>query len=150
VRSKKTIKTLFPVVASGLIIFLFLYASLSKIFAFKTFVGEINNQPLPNSWTPFLSIAIPGCELLICGLLLFEGSRLIGFWISLVFMGVFTAYAAFILLHGFSYIPCSCGGVIEKLTWTQHLILNLFYVLLSAAAIRVQKAGASIASPAKP
>jgi|ERR1700722_6830902 len=139
-RPKKTIKSLFPLIASGLIIFLFLYASLSKLFDFKTFVGEINNQPLPNSWTPFLSVAIPGCELLICGLLLFDRSRLLGLWISLVFMSLFAGYAAAILLHGFSYIPCSCGGVIEKLTWPQHLILNLFYVLLSVIAIRVEKA----------
>ena len=132
-------KPILVTLIAALIILLFLYASLSKILSFHQFVGEINNQPLPNSWTPFLSVAIPAAEVLISVLVAFERTRLAGFWLSLFFMSVFTVYAIVILLHGFSYIPCSCGGVIEHLTWPEHLLLNISYVVLSGLGIRLQR-----------
>lgn len=124
---------------SSLLIMLFMYASVSKFLDFKMFTGEINNQPLPNSWTPFLVWFIPCSEIAISLLLLFERTRLAGFYVSLVLMSVFTIYAGLILFHVFPYIPCSCGGVIRKLTWPQHLALNLFYVILSILGIILQR-----------
>jgi putative oxidoreductase len=132
-------KQAFIEVAAALMILLFVYASVSKFLAFHQFIGEINNQPLPNSWTPFLVWTIPGSEILISILLIFERTRLVGFVASLVFMSVFTIYTLIILFHGFSYVPCSCGGVIEKLTWGQHLALNLFFVCISALSILLQR-----------
>jgi putative oxidoreductase len=123
----------------ALLILLFLYASISKFLDFKTFIDQMNNQPLPNSWTPFLVWAIPLSEIAISIALLFEYTRLLGFYASLILMTVFTLYTGIVLLHLFPYIPCSCGGVIRKLTWTQHLILNLCYVSLSILGIILQR-----------
>jgi putative oxidoreductase len=123
----------------ALLIMLFLYASISKFLDFKTFIDQMNNQPLPNSWTPFLVWAIPGLEIAISLSLLFEYTRLLGLYASLILMILFTVYTGIILLHFFPYIPCSCGGVIQKLTWTQHLILNLSYVSLSLLGIILQR-----------
>src|ERR1700735_5679553 len=122
----------------ALLILLFLYASISKFLDFKTFIDQMNNQPLPNSWTPFLVWAIPLLEIAISIALLFEYTRLLGLYASLALMILFTVYTGIILLHFFPYIPCSCGGVIQKLTWTQHLILNLFYIALSGIGIILQ------------
>ena len=124
---------------SALLIMLFLYASLSKFLDFYTFTGEMNNQPLPNSWTPFLVWFIPCSEILMCIALLFERTRLIGFYASLFFMSLFTIYSIFIVLNFFGRIPCSCGGVIKRLTWTQHIVLNLFFVALSISGIVLQR-----------
>jgi uncharacterized membrane protein YphA (DoxX/SURF4 family) len=122
----------------ALLILLFLYASISKFLDFKTFIDQMNNQPLPNSWTPFLVWAIPLLEIAISIALLFEYTRMLGLYASLALMILFTVYTGIILLHFFPYIPCSCGGVIQKLTWTQHLILNLFYIALSGIGIILQ------------
>ena len=122
----------------ALLIILFLYASISKFLDFKTFIDQMNNQPLPNSWTPFLVWAIPLLEIAISIALLFEYTRMLGLYASLALMILFTVYTGIILLHFFPYIPCSCGGVIQKLTWTQHLILNLFYIALSGIGIILQ------------
>jgi putative oxidoreductase len=124
---------------AALLIMLFLYASLSKFLDFKTFTGEMNNQPMPNSWTPFLVWFIPCSEVAIALALLFEYTRLLGLYASLVLMTLFTVYTLVILLHFFSYIPCSCGGVIKKLTWRQHLVFNLFFVALSVFGIILQR-----------
>lgn len=124
---------------SALLIMLFLYASVSKFLDFKTFTGEMNNQPFPNSWTPFLVWAIPLSEIAIALSLIFERTRLVGLYTSLVFMSFFTVYAGAILLHFFSYVPCSCGGVISKLNWRQHLVFNLFFVALSIIGILLKR-----------
>jgi putative oxidoreductase len=124
---------------AALLILLFLYASVSKFLDFKRFIDEINNQPLPNSWTPFLVWGIPFLEIAISAAVAFEYTRLLGFYAALVMMILFTIYSILILTHFFPYIPCSCGGVIRKLTWPQHLILNLLYVALSILGIILQR-----------
>jgi putative oxidoreductase len=124
---------------AALLILLFLYASVSKFLDFKRFIDEMNNQPLPNSWTPFLVWGIPFLEIAISAALLFEYTRLLALYASLVLMTLFTIYAIMILAHFFPYVPCSCGGVIRKLTWPQHLVLNLFYVALSVLGLILQR-----------
>jgi putative oxidoreductase len=122
----------------ALLVVLFLYASISKFLDFKTFIDQMNNQPLPNSWTPFLVWAIPLLEIAISITLFIEHTRLLGLYASLLIMIIFTFYTSIILLHFFPYIPCSCGGVIQKLTWPQHLILNIAFVFLSILGIVLQ------------
>jgi len=124
---------------SALLILLFLYASMSKFMDFHTFIGEMNNQPLPNSWTPFLVWFIPCSEILMSIALLFERTRLPGLYVSLGFMSLFTIYSIIIILNFFGRIPCSCGGVIKRLTWKQHIAFNLFFVVLSIAGIILQR-----------
>ena len=124
---------------SALLIMLFLYASISKFLDFQRFIGEMNNQPFPNSWTPFLVWTVPSFEIAISLVLIFESTRMVGLIASLVLMTLFTIYTAVILLHFFDYVPCSCGGVIRKLSWPQHLVFNLFFVALSVIGIILQR-----------
>ena len=124
---------------AALLILLFLYASVSKFLDFKRFIDEMNNQPLPNFWTPFLVWGIPFLEVAISAALIFEYTRLLAFYASLILMTLFTIYAIMILAHFFPYVPCSCGGVIRKLTWPQHLALNLIYVALSVLGLVLQR-----------
>jgi putative oxidoreductase len=126
-------------IISSLLILLFLYASVSKWLAFKTFIGEMNNQPFPNWMTPFLVWSIPFIEVLIAIGLIFEKSRVQSFYASLILMLAFTIYTVAILSHAFKYVPCSCGGVIRKLTWPQHLFFNLFFVGISILGIILKK-----------
>jgi putative oxidoreductase len=126
-------------IISSLLILLFLYASVSKWLAFKTFIGEMNNQPFPNWMTPFLVWTIPILEVLIVVGLIFEKTRVQSLYASLFLMLAFTIYTVAILLHSFEYIPCSCGGVIRKLTWPQHLFFNLFFVGISLLGIILKK-----------
>lgn len=124
---------------SALLIMLFLYASISKFLDFQTFIGETNNQPLPNSLTPFIVWTVPSLEIAIALALIFERTRLTGLYASLIVMLLFTIYTGIILMHFFRYIPCSCGGVIKKLTWNQHLVFNLFFVTLSILGIILKR-----------
>lgn len=118
-----------------LLILLFLYTATSKWLDFHRFTGELNNQPLPNRFTPFLSWAIPITEITIVLFLLFPFTRQAGLWMSLVLMSLFTGYTGLVLLNVFERVPCSCGGVIRLLTWKQHLYFNLFFTGISLAGI---------------
>jgi len=122
-------------VICSLLVLLFLYTSLSKWLAFKTFTGEMNNQPFPNWMTPWLVWILPVGEVLIVLALLFEKTRMKGLWASLILMSLFTIYTALILLKVFKRIPCSCGGVIKHLNWNQHLVFDCICVLLSSTAV---------------
>lgn len=126
-------------VICALLVLLFLYTSLSKWLDFKTFTGEMNNQPFPNWMTPFLVWIVPVSEVLIVLALLFEKTRKTGLWASFVIMTLFTIYTALVLLRVFDRIPCSCGGVIKNLTWNQHLVFNLFFTGISIAGIILTK-----------
>ena len=130
-------------VIAALLILLFLYAGLSKFLDFKTFRKEMNNQPLPNSWTTFLVWFLPCAEILLSATLIFEHTRLFGFYGALALMGIFTLYTLLILFHVFSYIPCSCGGIIKQLTWPQHLVFNLFFTGASFVGIYTQRRNVS-------
>jgi hypothetical protein len=116
-----------------------LYASVSKWLAFKTFIGDMNNQPFPNWMTPYLVIIIPVLEVLIAIGLIFEKTRVPALYASFVLMMAFTIYTVAVLSHAFKYVPCSCGGVIKKLTWPQHLFFNLFFVAISLLGIWLKK-----------
>ncbi|WP_166436997.1 MauE/DoxX family redox-associated membrane protein [Niastella caeni] len=126
-------------IISSLLILLFLYASVSKWLAFKLFIGDMNNQPFPNWLTPWIVWSVPILEVLIAVGLIFEKTRVPALYASLLLMLAFTIYTVAILLHAFKFIPCSCGGVIRKLTWPQHLFFNLFFVGISLAGIILKK-----------
>jgi len=126
-------------IISSLLILLFLYASVSKWLAFKTFIGDMNNQPFPNWMTPYLVYSIPVIEVLIAVGLIFEKTRVPALYASFVLMMAFTIYTVAVLSHAFRYVPCSCGGVIKKLTWPQHLFFNLFFVGISLIGIWLKK-----------
>jgi len=124
---------------AALLILLFLYAGVSKFLEFDRFIGEMNNQPFPNSWTLFLVWTIPSLEMVIALALMFERTRLPGLIASFILMTLFTIYTGSVLLHFFAYVPCSCGGVIRKLSWPQHMVFNLFFVALSVLGIVLQR-----------
>lgn len=128
-------RKLFVDITIAVLIVLFLHTAVSKFLDFKGFVYDLNNQPFPNSFTPFLSWFIPSAELAIVGLLFFERARSAGLFASLILMAAFTIYTSLVLLDFFDYVPCSCGGVVRYLNWTQHFFFNLFFVVITSIAI---------------
>lgn len=117
-----------------LYILLFTYAAASKILDFENFQIQLGQSPLLSAFAEYVSIAVPVVELILVVLLMFTKSRLLGLYGSFALMTMFSAYIV-IILNFSSFTPCSCGGILEKMTWTQHLIFNIVFVLLSATAL---------------
>lgn len=123
------------VVCSAILILLFSYNSLDKLMAGKAFWHELNNQPLPKTWTPFLHYGIPTVELLIVASLLFRRTDRWGFLASLIWLAIFSLYIGAVLLNFFTYIPCSCAGVIKGMSWRWHLVFNLVFMAIALTGL---------------
>jgi hypothetical protein len=121
---------------SYLFVLLFLYAAVSKLLDFETFTLQLAQSPLLSAYAGFIAWVVPGIEILIAFLLIIERFRILALYASFTLMVMFTAYI-YIILNFSDFIPCSCGGVLEKLSWTQHLIFNIFFIILAGVSVLV-------------
>lgn len=117
-----------------LYVVLFVYAASSKLLDFKNFQIQLGQSPMLSAYAAWIAVLIPFLEFFISLLLLLPQSKLIGLYASFSLMVLFSTYIVVILNYS-SYVPCSCGGVLENLNWTQHLIFNLVFVFLALTAI---------------
>jgi len=121
-----------------LLVMMFLYASFSKYFDFGGFQRAMYRQPFPHTFSTILIAIIPPIEVIVSILLIAGKTRKKGLWGALILMTLFTAYIAAILLHFFPKVPCSCGGVISRLNWQQHLVFNIFFLGLAITGLIIQ------------
>lgn len=121
-------------VISFLFIFLFVYAALNKLWEYQKFTIQIGQSPLLTGFGGWLPPMVIGAELLLAAMLITDRFRKFALYGSFSLMVMFTIYIAAILNLG-SFIPCSCGGVLENLGWTEHLVFNTVFVALALIAI---------------
>jgi len=120
-----------------LLIFLFVYAALSKVMDYEKFSVQIGQSPLLTTNAGFYAWFVPTFETLIAVLLAIPGTRLIGLYLAFGLMILFSAYIIAILNFGV-FVPCSCGGILQNMTWSTHLIFNLFFVMLCATGVYLE------------
>lgn len=119
---------------SALFICLFTYAAISKIRDFEAFQVQLGKSPVITVYAHFFSWTVPMIEILISILFLFNHFRTLALYASFTLMVAFTTYIIMILNFS-AYVPCSCGGVLQNMTWSQHLVFNILFILLSIIAI---------------
>lgn len=117
-----------------LYIFMLVYAATSKILDFENFKIQLGQSPLLSSFAGWITIIVPLSEFMIAILLLIPKFRFIGLFASYFLMVLFTAYI-YIILNYSAFIPCSCGGILEKMTWNQHLVFNIIFIVFAIVAI---------------
>lgn len=123
------------------LILLWTYAAVSKWLQLDVFITGLYNQPLPH-WSVYpLGYLLPAFELLTAAALGWTRYRKMALWCSLALLTVFTLYIGAVLLHFFSRIPCSCGGLISSLSWKEHLWFNLFFWVLSFLGLVTGRSG---------
>jgi len=132
-----------PDIISGLLVLLFTYAAISKLIDRQHFQEVLAQMLLIKYVAGFISFALPVTELAVCALLFMPGTRLLGLYASFGLMVVFTLYISFMILFA-PHLPCSCGGVLEQLSWIQHLVFNVVFIALSATAIKLYQSNKNI------
>lgn len=123
-------------IVSSLYILLFVYTAISKWLDFDSFKAVIAQSPLIGSYPLVVAGLLPVLELWVAGLLFFTRTRTVGLYAALLLMVAFTGYIIYMLLYA-SHLPCSCGGVIRRLSWRAHLFFNLGWILLAVIAIKL-------------
>lgn len=118
----------------SLLILLFIYSSLSKLSDYDRFTVQLSKSPFITSISNFVAWSIPTIEIVISLLLVIKRTRLIGLYASFFLMSLFTFYLI-IMLNLSYYIPCSCGGVLENLSWNQHVVFNAFFIIIAGAGV---------------
>jgi hypothetical protein len=127
-------KELITEIIGFLYILLFAYAALIKLWDVSKFQVQIGNSPLIDDHATWIAWTIPISELIIVAMLTTQRFKLIGLYSAFSLMVMFTAYITFILKFA-DHIPCSCGGILEKMGWTEHLIFNVFFIILAIVGV---------------
>lgn len=117
-----------------LFIFLFLYAAISKLMDVQKFQVQMSKSPLITQFAGILAWGVPILEIIIAVFLFVPRLRLIGLYASFSLMFVFTGYI-FIIQNFSPYVPCSCGGILSSMGWTEHFIFNIGFTLLAVFGI---------------
>ena len=117
-----------------LFIALFCYAAASKLATYELFKAQIGKSPLITHYVKWISWMVPVSEFILSAGLLIPKTRLLALYGSFTIMTMFTLYIAFILTFS-PYVPCSCGGVLNNLGWTEHMIFNIAFMCLAIVGI---------------
>ncbi|MFL9835552.1 MauE/DoxX family redox-associated membrane protein [Chryseobacterium terrae] len=133
-----TFKSKFIEFTSYFFMLLFCYASVSKIMDFENFQVQIGQSPLLSAYAGVISYGVILVEVVIVIFLSIKKLRTIGLYGSTSIMSAFTIYI-FLILNYSDFVPCSCGGILESLGWTEHLFFNLFCVIIGAIAVFISE-----------
>ncbi|HNP94093.1 MAG TPA: hypothetical protein PKJ63_00645 [Cyclobacteriaceae bacterium] len=117
-----------------LLIILFAYTAASKMLTYPLFVVQLGLSPLLPPFVQPVGWLIPLTEFLVALMLAIPGMRLAGLYASWALMFLFTLYVTTILTVA-SHVPCSCGGVLEAMTWEQHLVFNVVVFALNSLVL---------------
>ncbi len=122
----------------SLLALLFVYAAFSKLLEYDTFRIQVSNSPILKPFAAIIVWLIPTVELIIVVMLTIRHTRTAGLYSSFILLLVFTLYITGMLVSGI-HLPCSCGGIIQQLSWKQHLLFNLFFIVLTVIGIVLER-----------
>ncbi len=125
-------------IIASLLILLFIYAAVSKLTNYNLFKFQLGKSPLIGPWASVVAILIPLSELLIVLLLLIKRTFRLGLNLSLSLLFVFTTYLLYILMFS-KHLPCTCGGILQQLSWKTHVVFNLCFIFLNILALRFSR-----------
>lgn len=125
---------IFQEIIAATFVLLFLYTAITKLKDIPFFIGSMEHSPVLRPVASFLGGFIPAIELATVLLLVFPTTRRLGLFISTILMAGFTCYTAYILSNG-QQLPCSCGGVLEQMGWSEHLVFNSIFLLLGIISL---------------
>jgi len=128
-----TIRNVFVEVVAALLVLLFLYTAISKLDTRASFVQTMRENFMIRDFAPLLSWLVPIVEIIVVFHLFIPAFRRRGLFYSFILMGIFTVYVGY-MLYTQSELPCTCGGVIDRMSWRDHFWFNLIITIASLAA----------------
>jgi uncharacterized membrane protein YphA (DoxX/SURF4 family) len=145
------VKTSLPLsVIQFLLILLFVYAAVSKLTNLTVFQTQLSAFPFIGKYSNVLAWCLPLAELGITLLLFLPKYLRFGLYAAIMLLLVFTVFLI-VMLSFNKDLSCSCGGIIVKLSWKQHIVFNGFFVFIAVTGIYLinrKKRGSNIREPA--
>ncbi|MFD1283299.1 MauE/DoxX family redox-associated membrane protein [Mesonia ostreae] len=134
------------IIGTCVLVILFTYVGITQIIFRDNVELNLLNSPLlsiPETEISLLSWFIPILELLAVVLLLFPRSHLIGLYLTISILAIYTCYNLGIL-YIVPYIPCSCGGMLKFLSWQQQLWITISCLIIAVLTLYLKKTIKSI------
>lgn len=123
-----------------LYILLFVYAAVSKLFDYEGFRHQLSMSPILSSHATWLTGLVPSLEISFSILLAIPKTRIYGVFCSFNLMIMFTVYI-YLIMNYASYVPCSCGGILEDMGWMEHFYFNIVFIVLALTTLFVDNSG---------
>lgn len=131
-------KAKYTLIIQYFFVLLFVYAAISKLITFEAFQVQLTQSPLLSAYANIIAYLVIIVELVIALLLSLKQTKTLGLYLSYGLMVAFTIYI-YLILNYSDFIPCSCGGILEKMGWTEHLWFNIIVCILGLLAIYFQE-----------
>lgn len=117
---------------------LFIYTAVSKLADHARFRWVLSEAPYIGWSASFVSWIIPIIELFVVALFLVKGKSLQALHASLALMTLFTIYLTVMVIVA-PHLPCSCGGIIGKMSWRHHIVFNIGLIGISLLGIYLNR-----------
>lgn len=119
-----------------LLVIMFSYAAVSKLWNYERSLGEMRNQVFPIVLADVLTWLIPLIEISITICLVYIPFQRIGLWSSLVLLSIFSIYILLAATKIFGRTPCSCAGILwQNSTYWHQLGFNLLFIIMAVIAL---------------
>lgn len=133
-------KSLLKEILRLFLIILFVYTATNKLLTLDKFIIVLSRFPYLKSHSLVLAYVVPLVELGISLMLIIPRFYKYGIKFSFVLMMFFTSYLAYmVVILGEKNLPCSCGGIISSLNWSQHLIFNIGVIVAIGISLSYDK-----------
>lgn len=120
------------------LIALFFFTGIEKVWYHASFVISLGRQPLPGWMKELLEVGLPAAELIVVALLVFSRTRLLGLWAAALMMLAFAGYTLHAASAPHGYVPCACGKIFNTLSWGQHFWVNMGFAALAGVGMVLQ------------
>jgi putative oxidoreductase len=117
------------------LVLLWSYTASVKLLNINEFRQQMLKQALPMWLNKSLVWMLPSVEVLTTALLLLKRLQHLGLLVSFMLMLLFSGYVGLVVAGYYKRIPCSCGGVLQSMSWNINLGFNLFFLLLTYIGI---------------
>ncbi len=125
------------IIGISMLVILFTYLGTNRLAFRESFAFNLLNSPILPISRPdaiLISWLIPLLELTTAILLIWPRSQFIGLNFSVFLLGVYSCYVLGILYLA-SYTPCSCGGILDFLSWQQQLWISFICLAIAALSL---------------
>ncbi|WP_199121448.1 MauE/DoxX family redox-associated membrane protein [Pedobacter sp. ASV28] len=125
-------------IVTAILAVLFFYAAFSKLIDYDKSFSQMRNQVFSPFFASIFTWLIPTIEIVLMLGLLFQRTRHSALKASLILLIVFTLYIAIVMTGVFGRVPCSCGGILENMSYGTHLVFNLFFIALATFGLLIE------------
>lgn len=111
-----------------------LYTAISKLADYNLSREQMALMPLMTPIAHIIAWVLPVTEIIVAILIFIPKTRIKGLYAVTGLMILFSVYIVYMMTN-YEHLPCSCGGLLQALSWKGHLIFNGVYILIGIIAI---------------